>query len=71
MKDTLITKGVTNVLVIPNFRIMEPISLKEVAQNRAVYEFCTFSRVTKEKGILDAIDAIEAFNAKHSNKNAP
>lgn len=68
MKDTLITKGVTNVLVIPNFRITEPISLKEVAQNRAVYEFCTFSRVTKEKGILDAIDAIEAFNAKHSNK---
>lgn len=70
MKDSLSSVGVNNVLVIPNFRTMKPVLLPKTLPNKGVFEFCTFSRVTKEKGILDAIDAIEEYNSKHRRKCA-
>lgn len=64
LKTELEKVGVMNVEVIPNFRKIIPLS-KEDIRNYIIqkpYRFCTFSRVTKEKGIEDAVNAIEKIN---------
>lgn len=56
---------VTNASVIPNFKrlsVAEESTLTKTTQ--APFRFCTFSRVSKEKGIEDAIAAVEAINKK-------
>ena len=65
LKKNLQECGVSNCDVIPNFK-----RLSIIAENRIPKEFgepycfCTFSRVMKEKGIEDAIDAVEKINAE-------
>lgn len=58
--------GLINAEYLPNFKLI-PILKKEdlVFQSpNSEFKFCTFSRVVKEKGILDAIEAIEELRQK-------
>lgn len=63
MKNKLEAMGFNNVIVMPNCKelnILEPEEL--VYEKEEPYRLCTFSRVMKEKGIEDAIDAVIAVN---------
>ena len=63
MKNKLEAMGFNNVIVMPNCKelnILEPEEL--VYEKEEPYRLCTFSRVMKEKGIEDAVDAVIAVN---------
>ena len=62
IKDELIKIGIKNILVIPNYRSIGNTRIMSNKDKKNVKEFCTFSRVMKEKGIDDAIKAIEEIN---------
>lgn len=65
MKAELEAAGLSNVEVLPNFKRLNVVREEELQM--AVfppYRFCTFSRVMKEKGIEDAINAVKSLNAK-------
>ncbi len=65
MKNALEAQGFQNVVVMPNCKKLHILSEDElVYQISEPYKVCTFSRVTKEKGIEDAINAIKAVNEK-------
>ena len=55
--SSLARMGIKNVSILRNFKNISPIAEKKT-YNNTVYKFCTFSRVTEEKGIPDAMDAI-------------
>lgn len=63
MKKRLIKQGIKNCEVMPNFKRL-PIANKDVEKikNSDNYRFCIFSRVMEEKGVEDAINAIEDIN---------
>lgn len=68
LKKELERQGICNVAVLPNFRRMQ--SLRKSDLNSVFsepYAFCTFSRVIKEKGIEDAISAIQKVNENHGH----
>lgn len=55
--------GIKNVDIIPNFRLFKAVKPEELkADVSKPYRFSTFSRVVKEKGIEDAVDAIVKIN---------
>ena len=55
--------GVTNAKYIPNFKNITPLKEHELKTDfHEPYRFCTFSRVMKEKGITDAVNAIKRIN---------
>lgn len=63
MKTKLVAMGFNNIIVMPNCKdlnILEPEKL--VYAKDEPYKLCTFSRVMKEKGIEDAVDAVIAVN---------
>ena len=62
--------GINNVKVSPNFKNIDILDSKEIKKYTIKDEirFCTFSRVVKEKGISDAIDAIEKYNLNNEKK---
>lgn len=63
MKNALDAQGFENVLVMPNCKKLTVISKDELTEhNSAPYKLCTFSRVSREKGIEDAVKAIKAVN---------
>ncbi len=65
MKEKLKILGVNNVDVVPNFKNLEAVSPDELEMHHSEpYKICTFSRVMKEKGIEDAIEAVKAINTK-------
>lgn len=66
LKDQLRQQGVLNCEVIPNFKRLHIVETTKVNFQKP-YKFCTFSRVMKEKGIEDAIHAIEAMNQQEKN----
>lgn len=69
LKKELIQCGVLNVSILPNFRCVQTVSAEELQSDYSEpYKFCTFSRVIKEKGIEDAILAIEKINKKAQRK---
>lgn len=63
MKKKLIDQGINNCEVMPNFKRL---SIANTDFNEMhftePYRFCIFSRVMKEKGVEDAIEAIETIN---------
>jgi glycosyltransferase involved in cell wall biosynthesis len=70
--DIYKSHGINNAEYLPNFKRLEIID-----SNKAKYEnmdqqfrFCTFSRVSKEKGIPNAIEAIENINKKYNKQIA-
>ena len=64
MKKALDNQGFSNVVVMPNFKFLNPLSCSQLNyQCLEPFSVCTFSRVMKEKGIEDAIDAVKKINA--------
>lgn len=65
MKSALESTGFENVFVMPNCKELAVLKKEElVYPNGEPYALCTFSRVMKEKGIEDAVDAVKAINEK-------
>ena len=65
MKKALEAQGFKNIFVMPNCKELTPISVDElVYQVEPPYKLCTFSRVSKEKGIGDAVEAVKSVNEK-------
>lgn len=63
MKTKLELLGLDNTVVMPNFKQLKSLKMDEVRDyGEKPYKLCTFSRVMKEKGIEDAVDAIIAYN---------
>ena len=63
MKGDLEEIGFTNVFVMPNFKHLHILKPEElVYQYEEPFKLCTFSRVMKEKGIEDAIEAVKNIN---------
>lgn len=62
MKNALERQGFSNISVIPNFKFITPLTAEELPPLEKTYRLCTFSRVMKEKGIEDAINAVTRVN---------
>ena len=66
MKVNLEKQGFSNIYILPNCK-----ELKILKENELVYatskpfKLCTFSRVMKEKGIEDAVNAVEEINKQY------
>ena len=70
LKQKLEKLGISNCEVIPNFKRLDIISEDkiEIKEDDKVYRFCTFSRVIKEKGIEEAINAVRNLNDEKYRK---
>lgn len=63
LKKRLEAEGLTNVQVLPNFKVIQPMDPEHLRGNDTYpYRFCTFSRVIKEKGITAAAEAVREIN---------
>lgn len=63
MCDKLKAQGVKNVSILPNIKRLEAVcGFAEEDFGKKPLRFCTFSRVCKEKGITDAVEAIHKVN---------
>lgn len=65
MKSALEHRGFENVFVLPNCKKLTTLSESELVYPASPpYKLCTFSRVMREKGIEDAVDAVKAVNSE-------
>ncbi|RDU37126.1 glycosyltransferase family 1 protein [Neobacillus piezotolerans] len=63
MIEDLDKLGLKNIEYLPNFKRLEILEENELEYNlEEPYKLCTFSRVIKEKGIEDAIEAVKKLN---------
>lgn len=64
MKSELEKQGFQNIIVMPNFKNLSILDENElVYSEKEPFALCTFSRVMKEKGIEDAIEAVISVNS--------
>ena len=64
MRIALEKQGFRNLHVMPNCKDLTALTESELVYNTAEpYRICTFSRVMREKGIEDAVEAVKAVNA--------
>lgn len=68
MKNQLENLGITNCDIFTNFKTLNSRSAMPVPSENGKYRFCMFSRVMKEKGVTDAIEAVSRYNATHDTK---
>lgn len=70
MKKNLNFQGFNNVVIVPNFKRfkMENGCLKEKDSSDRTIRLIVFSRIIKQKGIEDAINAVNLINKKNKNK---
>ena len=65
MKAALEAQGFENIFVMPNCKKLEVLSEDELVYPQGLpLKLCTFSRVMKEKGIGDAVEAVRNVNAE-------
>lgn len=65
MKLALEKAGFHNVVVMPNCKNLDILDESELVYHTSEpYKLCTFSRVMKEKGIEDAVNAVKIVNEK-------
>ena len=64
LRDRLESHGVRNAELLPNFKKLQLVDLATLTPPQMPYRLCTFSRVMKQKGIEDAIEAVKAANEK-------
>lgn len=63
MKKALEAKGFSNVIIMPNCKKLQVLTEEElIFAETEPFKLCTFSRVMKEKGIEDAIEAVKKVN---------
>lgn len=68
MKEQLESQGYDNVEVIPNCKELYILDAKTIKYTEGIpYRLCTFSRVIKEKGIEDAVQAVCEINSKYDD----
>ncbi|KGX89962.1 glycoside hydrolase [Pontibacillus halophilus JSM 076056 = DSM 19796] len=66
MKSDLETRDIKNVKHMPNFKRLDKTHIIDYNTRQGPpYRFCTFSRVTKSKGIEEAIKAVTAMNFEY------
>ena len=69
MKNVLYNMGFKNIILMPNFKTLQPINTKNVEKHSEnTFRFCTFSRIMKKKGIDDAVEAIKEINKLKGEK---
>lgn len=69
MKNRLTSSGLKNVTVVRNFKNLKPVEIGEFENNHGdELRLCMFSRVMKEKGIEDAIQAVKEITEKQTKK---
>ncbi|MFC5465584.1 glycosyltransferase [Lederbergia graminis] len=69
MQSKLVNLGLDNVVYMPNFKDIKLVSYNDLPiKYEEPYKLCTFSRVIKEKGIIDAISAVNEVNKKLGRK---
>ena len=65
MKAALEAQGFENIFVMPNCKKLEVLSEDELVYPQGLpLKLCTFSRVMREKGIGDAVEAVRNVNAE-------
>lgn len=65
MLRELETRGFSNGVLVNKFRRMTPVSLSELDMNlQPPYKLCYFSRVMKEKGVEECIEAVKTANCR-------
>lgn len=65
MKSDLNALGLQNIVVLPNFKKLNFLTASQMKSDfPQPYKLCTFSRVIKEKGIEDAVEAVRYINEK-------
>lgn len=62
MKTSLINNGLQNVEKLENFKRMQPVSESDIKGVSHPVKLCYFSRVTKQKGIEDAVKIVNMIN---------
>lgn len=63
MKKALEEQDFTNVIVMPNCKNLKILKPEELVYPESLpYKLCAFSRVMKEKGIEDAVNAVKQIN---------
>ena len=63
MKSNLEKQGFRNIIILPNCKELKILPENELVYNlKKPYKLCTFSRVMKEKGIENAIEAVKSVN---------
>lgn len=66
MKNKLFKMNLRNVYVLPNCKELDILRPEQLGKDACEpYRVCTFSRVTKQKGIEDAIEAVDRINSKN------
>lgn len=66
MKCALVSQGFSNIQVMPNCKELKILDESEfVYPANEPYKLCTFSRVIREKGIEDAINAVRFVNEQY------
>ena len=66
IKKALEAQGIYNCTVVPNFKNISVVPLEQLECHfDEPFRFCTFSRVIKEKGIEDAVNAVDSINKKY------
>lgn len=68
MKGKLEEVGVTNCDIFTNFKTLDSKGAVAAPDEAGKNRFCMFSRVMREKGITDAVEAIVKYNDEHDNK---
>lgn len=66
MKTALENMGFKNIFVMPNCKELTILSEEQlIYPENKPYKLCTFSRVSKEKGIEDAVNAVKSVNEQN------
>ena len=66
MQKQLVAQGFDQTVVISNFKDIVPLAENEICfEHSAPFRFCIFSRITREKGVSDAILACERLNREN------
>ncbi len=70
MRKALEAQGFNNVYVMPNFKDLNILKESELVYHHTEpYRLCTFSRVMKEKGIEDAVNAVKTVMPNFKDLN--
>lgn len=63
LAEALQKQGVNNAIYLPNFKKLNILPKEDLRKEYSIpYKLCTFSRVMEEKGIEDAIAAVQKIN---------
>ena len=69
MQNALKEIGITNTYLLKNFKNIDVLSESELKyRHEKPYKICTFSRVMKEKGIEDIVNAVIDINTSHNEE---